>query len=72
MNWTKTTEWASYSNEPPSCGATLRVFGCEDEWLLVRADAWTGDFDESGVLSRHRTFEEATFTVYAEANRFDD
>lgn len=69
MNWVKTNEWSQYANEAPSCGATLRVFGCGDEFLLVRADAWTGDFDEEGILSSHASLEEAVRAMYEEAYR---
>ena len=66
-NWTRTAEWCRYGFEAPSCGATLRVFKSGEEFLLVRADAWTGDFTEEGVLSRHASLEEAASAMYAEA-----
>ena len=67
--WINTWEWAQYSFEAPSCGATLRVFKYENEFLLVRADAWTGDFDEEGILSSHASLEEAVRAMYEEAYR---
>lgn len=56
-NWVMTDHWARYESEAPSCGATLRVFFDGVNYLLVRADAWSGEFNE--VLSSHQTLDDA-------------
>ena len=68
MNWKCTDEWCRYSNEAPSVGATLRIFESGELFVLVRSDAWTGEFNDKGLLSRHSLLEEAVSAMYAEAN----
>lgn len=64
--WEWTDEWCSHSSEAPSVGATLRVARHGQDYFLVRADCYTGEFSE--VLSRHATMAEATSTMYEEAH----
>ena len=63
--WEWTEEWSRYSCEAPSVGASLRVVRSGQAYLLVRADCYTGEFNE--VLSRHATMAEATSAMYKEA-----
>lgn len=60
-----TEVWGRYDSEAPSCGATLRVAEQGGRFLLVRADAWTGDFKE--MLSSHASLTEAEAALLTEA-----
>ena len=64
--WEWTEEWSRYDSEAPSVGASLRVVRSGQAFLLVRADCYTGEFNE--VLSRHATLAEARSAMYEEAH----
>jgi hypothetical protein len=64
-NFQFTDGWSRHENEAPSCGATLRVAESDGKFLLVRADAWTGDFND--VLGSFETQEQAVTAMHDEA-----